>query len=556
MGWRDAPLVDGQPAGAPAWASAPIVSEAAKPDPAAAKRELAEQTGAGEAFTVAAGKMGSDLFEGTKKAGGGIAAIMAELLPERLKRAAQEEIAKRLLAQEQRIQKEGGAKEYQALAEAHPIATTAGEVAPLVAAPMLRVAQGPGAGAAAINAVASAAVPAAVQYGTPEEAMQRTALAATGGAVGSGLASGVGKVLRGVTNSLTPETRRLVALAESKFNIPLDASQKTGSKALQTVDSVMDAMPVTSGAQAARKGAQKTAFTREVMKTLGENVDEATPATLTAASERIGGDFERIFSKVKVNLDDEGVQGKIGKVLQESFDQLSPDQARIVAKRAGEIIDKIDDNGAVPGKAYQAWRTSVQQQVKATKNEWLGTQLRNLYRAVDEAAYKSAADVAEDAALKTARGQYRNMKIIEPLIAKSEDGTISPKALRQLVMNANKDFAKGGGGDLAELAKIGHKLVADQVPTSGTSERQLAQTLLTGGAVGGGTFMLTDDPQKALAYGAGAMALPKAVQAVIGSRAGQKYLTQGARQLTPLEQALLDRAARLGTLGLAQQAGE
>ena len=555
MGWRDAPLVDGQAAGAPAWASAPLVREAA-PDAAAAKRALAEQTGAGEAFTVGAGKMGSELYEGGKKSLGGIAAIMSELLPERLKRAAQEEISKRLLAQEQRIQKEGGAKEYQALAEAHPIATTAGEVAPLIAAPMLRVAQGPGAGAAAINAVASAAVPAAVQYGTPEEAMQRTALAAGGAGVGSGVASGVGKVLRGVTNALTPETRRLVALAESKFDIPLDASQKTGSKALQTVDAVMDSMPVTSGTQAARKGAQKTAFTREVMKTLGENVDEATPATLAAASGRIGGDFERIFSKVKVNLDDEGVQGSIGKVLQEAFDQLTPDQARIVAKRAAEILDKIDDKGAVPGKAYQAWRTSVQQQVKATKNEWLGTQLRNLYRAVDDAAYKSAAEVSEDAALQTARGQYRNMKIIEPLIAKSEDGTISPKLLRQLVMNANKDFAKGGGGDLAELAKIGHKLVADQVPTSGSSERILAQNLLTAGAVGGGTFALTDDPQKAIGYGIGALALPKAVQAAIGSRAGQKYLTQGARQLSPLEQALLDRAARAGFLGLAQQAGE
>lgn len=538
-----------------AYARTQFQTQGAKPGPDL-KRELAKGTSATDAAIIGSGKMGSELWEGLQKGGMGIAAIMSQLLPERLKQAAQEELTKRLLAQEKRIRQEGGAQEYKHLEAEHPIATTVGEVAPLVASPMLRVAQGPGAGTAAVNAAASAAVPAAIQYGTPEEAAKRTALAASGGAAGSALTSGAVKVLGGIKNVLTPEAQRLAVLAEEKFGIPLDAAQKTGSKALQTMEAAMDSMPVTAGAQAAKKTGQRSAFTREVMKTMGETADEASPSVLQAGAKRIGGDFERIFGKVHVNLDDEAVQTSMGKVVQESVDTLTPDQARIVVKRVGELLDKIDDNGAVAGKAYQAWRSSVQKQAMGTNDKWLGTQLRNLYRTVDQAAYKAAAEVGEDTALGTARGQYKNMKIIEELAGKTEDGILSPKLLREAVKKRVPDYAEGGGGDIAELARIGRKFIADQVPTSGTSERQLAQTLLTGGAVGGGTFMLTEDPGKAMAYGAGAMALPKAVQAALNSGAGQTYLSKGLRQLTPIEQALLDRMARLGTLGLVQPPAE
>jgi hypothetical protein len=514
------------------------------------RKKLAQETGAGSAALIGAGAMGDRLWEGLKQGGMGMGAILSELLPDRLKRAAQDALAEKLMAQEKRVNADKA--EYKNLEEAHPIATALGEAAPIAAAPMLRVAGGAGALPAAVNAAASSALPAALEYGTAGERGARAGIAGAGGAIGSGITSAISKVAGGVANVLTPEARRLAALAEDKFNIPLDAAQKTGNKALQTIDAVMETMPVTSGAQAIKKTAQRDAFTREVMKTIGEAADEATPATLTAAQKRIGGDFERIFSKTHVKLDDEAVQANLGKAVQDAIDALPQDTAALVVKRAGQIIDKVDDNGDVAGKAYQAWRSQVQKQAQETGDRTLATHLRAVYRAVDDAAYKGAASVGEDTALQTARQQYRNMKIIEPLIAKSEDGTLSPALLRGAVMNNVKDFASGGGGDLAELAKIGRAFVSDKVPNSGTAQRGMAQALLTGGTMGGLGWAASGDPVTGAKMAAGGLILPKVAQTVLNSPGAQRLLTSG-RALSPLEQALIDRAARLGVLGTANE---
>lgn len=527
-------------------ASAPIDTEGPK-------KRLAEETGAMSAGLIGAGRMGDNIIEGLKQGGMGIGAIFSELLPERMKRAAKEALTEKLLAQEK--EQAAKAKEYKHLEDAHPIATTIGEAIPLAAAPMLRAASGPGAIAAMTNSAVSSAIPAALEYGTAEERGKRGAIAGAGGAVGTGIATAVGKAFGGVANVLTPEARRLAALAEQKFNIPLDAADKTGNKALQTVNAALENMPVTSGAQATKNGVQRDALTREVMKTLGESTDEATTATWGAAKKRIGSDFERVFSKVHVNLDDTQIQSKLGAVIQDSVDTLSQDQAAVVVKRASQLLDKIDDNGAVAGKAYQAWRSQVQKQAEQSNDKWLGTQLRNLYRTVDEAAYKAAAGVGEDASLKTARGQYKNLKTIEPLVAKSEDGRISPKLLREAVRAKTSDFAEGGGGDLAELAKIARAFVSDQVPNSGTAQRQLAQSLVTGGTMGGLGWAASGDPLTGAKMAAGTMLLPKAVQTALNSKAGQGFM-MGERALSPLEQALMDRAARVAALGAANEVAQ
>lgn len=515
------------------------------------KGELARSTGAGKAGLIGAGQMADSIFEGVKQAGLGIGAIFAEALPERLRKAAQEELTKKL--QEQAKRQAENAKEYKNLEDAHPIATALGEGAAVVGAPMLRVAQGAGALPAMANSAISAAIPAALEYGTAEERAKKGALGGAAGGLGAGLASAAGKVFGGVANVLTPEARRLAALAEERFGIPLDVAQKTGNRTLHSINAAFENMPATAGKEIAKKNTQRSALTREVMKTMGEDATEATAETLSRGSKRIGGDFERIFGKVHVNLDDTGVQSSLAKVVQDAADTLPQEQAAIVVKRVSQLLDKIDDNGAVAGKAYQAWRSQVQKQAQGTSDRWLGENLRSLYRAVDDAAYKAAADVGEDASLKTAREQYRNMKIIEPLVAKSEDGQISSNLLRGEVMKRVPDFAKGGGGDIAQLAKIAREFVADQVPNSGTAQRMMAQNLLTGGTVGGLGWAATGDPMTGAKMAAGTLLLPKAVQAALNSGGMQSRLAKG---LSPIELALIERAARGGAYGPLQGFGE
>jgi hypothetical protein len=255
---------------------------------AIAKKQLARDTPSlsmdrNNAFTIGAGRMLDRAFEGFKQGGLGMGAILSELLPARLKAAAQEELTKRLMAQEK--EQTENTKEYAPLQAEHPIATGLGEAAPALASPMLRVAQSATLPAQALNFAASAALPAAMEYGTAEERGKRAAIAGVSGAVAAPLmkvATAVGgKLIAPIASRLSPEEERLASMAADQ-GIDLTAGQKTGNKFLQTVESVMEQMPATSGSQTAIKQGQREAFTKNIMDRLGGG--EATPDGLPQRS--------------------------------------------------------------------------------------------------------------------------------------------------------------------------------------------------------------------------------------------------------------------------------
>jgi hypothetical protein len=545
MGWQDAPEV-----GSPAWAASPLVE--APPNPL---RDAARETSGPEAFAIGAGRFGDRIWEGLKETGYNSGWLMSQLLPDRLRQAAQESIEKR--AGSQFADQADKTERYKALTQERPWSTLAGEIAPTLALPMMKVAQGAGAIPAMLNAATSAAVPAALEYGSTGERLERGALAAVGGAVGTAAMKAGAKVLQPVSNMLTPETARLAGEAQ-KMGIPLTAGDKTGNKAMKTIEAVMQEMPSTSGTQTAIQQAKREAFTKAVMTRLGEDTGEATSATVSSARARIGGDFDRIFSKMSVPLDTPQTQDALGKIIQDANATLPADTAKVVANRVNQLLEKVDANGNVPGPAYQAWRTEVQKQASSAGNGWLSNKLHDVYRAVDQAAYDAATQAGESANLSKARMQYRDLLAIEPLVDKSTDGRISPG----LLMGAAN---KSGTDGLKEVGKVGKAFVMDQVANSGSAQRAAAQAMLSGGlgvGVGGVTYGLTQDPMEALKMGSAAAAgryvLPRAAQVAINSGAGQKYLTQGVgRPLTPIERALMERAIRVGAIssatGLAEQ---
>ena len=386
-----------------------------------------------------------------------------------------------------------------------------------------------------------------------ESRLMNTGMSAAGGAIGQKagqlLGAGVNKLRNPVTNRLS-ETSRALADKADEIGIPLTAGQRTGNKAMQTVEAVLEQIPVTSGKQTAIKQGQRQALTRAALKETGEVADEISPEVMQSIYKRIGGDFERIFGKVKVEVGEE-LQQNLSNVMKEANDTLTPDKAKLVLNRISDIIGKVGEDGKIEGKAYQAWRSAVQKQAQGSGDEWFAGQLRNLYRAVDDAAYKAAADVGEDAALSTARGQYKAMKTLEPLAAKAVDGVISPNLLRGEVMKRTPDFARGGGGRLGEIARIGREFVGGQVPNSGTAQRAMMQSLLTGGIGGGiGYAGSGGDMTTAAQFAAGGLALPYIAQRAINSQAGQRYLGKGMGELTPEMMRRLELAGVLTGTGL------
>lgn len=78
------------------------------------------------------------------------------------------------------------------------------------------------------------------------------------------------------------------------------------------------------------------------------------------------------------------------------------------------------------------------------------------------------------------------MRTIDPMVAGSRDGNISPDAFMQKVVGASRKFdsptggiAYTGGGNIGELAKIGKLMRAP--PQTGTADRSIINLLALGG---------------------------------------------------------------------------
>jgi hypothetical protein len=94
---------------------------------------------------------------------------------------------------------------------------------------------------------------------------------------------------------------------------------------------------------------------------------------------------------------------------------------------------------------------------------------------VDQIAYDAAEKVGEAGNLSKARGQYRDIMTISPLVDKSIDGTLSPG----LLLNAAN---KSGTQELKDAGRVGKAFLQEPVGNSGTAQRAMAQALLSGGS--------------------------------------------------------------------------
>jgi hypothetical protein len=381
-------------------------------------------------------------------------------------------------------------------------------------------------------ALASGLLAGAQPVASGESRGVNTAVGAGAGAAGAGAAKLVGRLAQGPANSLTPAQQELARKAAEQ-GIDLAPSQATGNKFLQTVDSVLERMPLTAGKEATKRNAQGEQFTRAVTRQMGAEADNMGEGVMAANKARLSGEYQRIFAGEKIPAAD--FTPRLSLVNQEAARNLPPDKAKIVANKIEDIFAKIGDDGAVDGVAYQKWRSAMKSADGDVKHY-----LAMAKNAVDDAASVNIAPEKMEAFFK-ANKEYKNMKTIQPLAGKAAGDRVPPGLLLERVRAANPNMAYEGG-DMADLGKIGKQFIKDQVPDSGTAQRLMAQALLTGGASTAGAF--TGDGN-ALAFGAASLAGPKLAQALLNRPGMQKYLTQGVPvgDIDPLLIELLKRGA-------------
>jgi hypothetical protein len=353
------------------------------------------------------------------------------------------------------------------------------------------------------------------------------------GALGAGIVNIAGKVAKPIAIGAASAARKGFTETLKAAGIDdLTAAQITGNKTLELIEATLAKMPFTSGKSRAATEKQLRKFTTAALKKAGLTGDDIGPEVRAAAEAQFSKRFGDLVENETVNIDDKVIQ-VLSNVETNQLNKLPTNIKPIVMSY---IDDILNTGGKMSGEAYQAARSQLSQQARSlsVSDPFTANTLRTLRNALDDAAERSL-PTGKKGIWKELNRQYSNYKIIQKtassLSKDSLEGVLSPKTLLRNIESANKTKGQKGYGDLYDLARSGAAILDDAVPDSGTAQRQLVQSILTGGGLGlgagGATYYATHDPETALAAAALSIGGPSAVQAVMNSAAGKRYLTKG-----------------------------
>lgn len=399
-------------------------------------------------------------------------------------------------------------------------------------------------GAATLGAAAGATQPLATGEGEGTRLLN-TAVGAGAGTAGhfipgavKAAASKVGQVAaKGAAKlfgDVDPEAAALAQRAK-ELGIDITAPQLSSSRMAKVLDSISAKVPFSGARAVAEK--QQVQINRAVAKTIGADADKITPDVFDKAWFRASNEFRRLAGNNDMRLTPD-VMMKLLAVEKDAGAYYGNEVQGMVRS----IIDRIvqqGGSGVLPGRAFSSIDSAIGRAVRSggEKSVPLGA-IQDVLRD----AMERSLSAEDQGAWRAARVKWRNLKTLEPIIAKSQDGNIPPAALMGRV-TANKAgksaMARGRGGELGDLARIGQRFLKDQIPNSGTPER-----LLGYGALGAGGLLA---PFKVAPLVAGA----RGTQSVLSSPAVVDAMLGGQGTSIPLKQLMQTRVGGpLSLLGL------
>lgn len=372
-------------------------------------------------------------------------------------------------------------------AESHPIANTGGQVTGAVGSMLVPATAAPKAFGLAGNLLER------VGYGAGTNALVNAAdTAARGGnAADIGTSAGVGGAISGglplagraagivgnkLLGSTDAATNALVAKADA-MGIPIHFSQTTSSPFIAKLSQMAGKLP--GSGMDALHGEQQSAFNRAVANTFGENASRITPDVMDSAKKRLGNEFDTVAKNSTIKFDHD-LGNDLHSILGEAGSTLTDSETSILHKQVGNILDKVTGAGEIEGPTYQALTRKGAPLDRAMNSSDPNVKhyAGRVKEALDDALERHAPPDMVDR-LRSARGQYKAMKTVEDLVEKSPTGDISPALLLNPVRQSYGNMAYGGGGQLADLARIGQRFMKSP-PDSGTPLGTAALNLLLG----------------------------------------------------------------------------
>ena len=377
---------------------------------------------------------------------------------------------------------------------------------------------------------ASGALNGALQpTGTGDNRLHNTAYGAAAGLVGNGLANTIGRVAVPVKNALSTTSQKSLQILRDA-GLPIDLAQATGSSLLNTAKSSFTDNPFTKGAQLAANAVQGSAFTRAALRFIGADAPAGTREVMGATHDRIDNVFQDILNRNDIALKDTHIS-KIADVQKAALDESQSS----VSNFANRLVGLVREDGTAPGQQVYNIKKDLDR-LSSSPDTTLAYHARQLRSTVMDTIHESLSPT-DQMAFAEVRGQFRDMKRIEPALDKSGTGEISPSMLANVFsQKANRAASIYGKGDqgLLELAQAGKQFLGDKTPNSGTTGRltALGLPLLAGGAAGGASGY-NGDYEGAIskaALGAGAMIVaPKIGQYIINGSGANRYMTQGIK---------------------------
>jgi hypothetical protein len=190
-----------------------------------------------------------------------------------------------------------------------------------------------------------------------------------------------------------------------------------------------------------------------------------------------------MYEKTAVPLDAE-LQADLARHIANTSKETA-DVTKVVSSYVQELQAAAKD-GVIPGTALRKINTEIGAKVRGTESGDLRRALGDLQDDMRAALGRNLS--GEDlATLQDASKKYAIAVKLIPLVSKSPLGDISPAGLMQAVTSdksGKRAMARGKGGDIGELAKIG-QLFLKEPGSSNTSER----ALVYGGLLGGGAYV-------------------------------------------------------------------
>lgn len=345
---------------------------------------------------------------------------------------------------------------------------------------------GPGAALAPVKLmkpVITAGITGGLGSQAAQDAFPDNAWAPVIGGLAGGFAPSAMKAARAArlpTGALKGETAKLAKQMMDE-GIPIYPGQ-VGSKATKIVYDAVSKLPF-MGTKA--REAQLKAFNAAIARTFGENVEEITPTVMARAKHRIGKEFNRVFANNNISADKQ-LLDDLADVQLKATTNLTDAQANDIGKMIASILNETNKGGGIlNGRKYHAFTSKggALQNLVSSADPNIKFYAGKVRELLDDAFERSATNADDVKALRTAKTQYRAMKVIEDLVSKSQDGNISPALLLGRVMSNDKTMAYTGGGKLGTLAR-GAQQFLKEVPGSQTAERNMLYTALigTGGA--------------------------------------------------------------------------